>query len=253
MACRSIRIGPPNGTGAFIALDEPAVPEIEFNFAALPLAQALDTYSVAVNDDHNVGNPNMPKGCAEANFDYDVAGGTPPYTYTVASGSLPPGLTLDPNTGQISGTPELGDAGNTYPFSICVIDSCGQTACAPDPYQTGCTGAAIPGCGITVSNPYGTYALNASLTSPLAVADVTGTVQFSAWPLPSADYCPGDLYSLGYYEMNGSVTVSETPLMPNVPDLSGTYVLRKRYNLGRRGIFRLPNSHRIRADAVRAL
>jgi hypothetical protein len=35
----------------------------------------------------------------------EAAYGTPPYTWTVISGSLPPGLMLNQSTGQISGTP----------------------------------------------------------------------------------------------------------------------------------------------------
>jgi Putative Ig domain len=37
-----------------------------------------------------------------------ASGGTPPYTYSLVSGTLPPGLSLNPSTGVISGTPLLG-------------------------------------------------------------------------------------------------------------------------------------------------
>jgi hypothetical protein len=39
-----------------------------------------------------------------------VTGGTPPYRYEITSGTLPTGLTLDPWTGVISGTPDLTGA-----------------------------------------------------------------------------------------------------------------------------------------------
>jgi Putative Ig domain len=47
-------------------------------------------------------------------------GGTTPYTFTVSSGSLPPGLTLDTTTGGLSGTPNA--AGN-YSATLIVHDS----------------------------------------------------------------------------------------------------------------------------------
>ena len=34
-----------------------------------------------------------------------ATGGATPYTYTVTAGALPPGLTLNSSTGQITGTP----------------------------------------------------------------------------------------------------------------------------------------------------
>jgi len=42
---------------------------------------------------------------ASYSFVLQKAGGKPPYTWSLASGALPPGLTLNANTGTISGTP----------------------------------------------------------------------------------------------------------------------------------------------------
>lgn len=36
---------------------------------------------------------------------YTVSGGTPPYAWSISSGTLPTGITIDPDTGVISGTP----------------------------------------------------------------------------------------------------------------------------------------------------
>ena len=52
-------------------------------------------------------------------------GGSPPYFFTVASGSLPPGLEFDGQSGVISGTPSFG---GSFPFTVQVEDSEGGTA-----------------------------------------------------------------------------------------------------------------------------
>ncbi len=56
-----------------------------------------------------------------------VATGVTPITYAVASGSLPPGLTLDPATGVMSGTPT---ASGTYTFTISAANDGGVTTTA---------------------------------------------------------------------------------------------------------------------------
>ena len=56
-------------------------------------------------------------------------GGFPPYTYGVASGTLPTGVTLDASTGALTGT--LGSATEKSTFSIGVTDSFGGTAVTP--------------------------------------------------------------------------------------------------------------------------
>lgn len=49
-------------------------------------------------------------------------GGVPPLTWTIISGSLPPGLTLTTSTGQISGTPTT-QSPTPYSFEVQVTDS----------------------------------------------------------------------------------------------------------------------------------
>lgn len=53
-----------------------------------------------------------------------ATGGIPPYVWTVASGSLPPGLTLN-SAGALTGTPTVGGA---YNFTARATDSAGTTA-----------------------------------------------------------------------------------------------------------------------------
>ena len=56
-----------------------------------------------------------------------ASGGVAPYTWSLASGSLPAGLTLDPSTGTIAGTPA---APGTSTFTVTVTDSANPAATA---------------------------------------------------------------------------------------------------------------------------
>lgn len=51
-----------------------------------------------------------------------ASGGVPPYTWTVISGALPPGLSLD-TAGNITGTPTTQ---GTYNFTVQVVDPLGN-------------------------------------------------------------------------------------------------------------------------------
>ncbi len=70
-----------------------------------------------------------PTGTAQVNVAYSSAlvasGGVAPYTFSIISGSLPPGLTLNTSTGAITGTPTTA---GTYNFTAQVVDSQGNTA-----------------------------------------------------------------------------------------------------------------------------
>jgi hypothetical protein len=78
--------------------EAPKEPALQLPGSQLPDGQVSEAYSAAVT----------------------VAGGSRPYAWTIASGSLPSGLTLDPAKGQIQGAPA---ATGTFSFVIEVSDS----------------------------------------------------------------------------------------------------------------------------------
>ncbi|GAB1820096.1 DUF7927 domain-containing protein [Herbidospora sp. RD11066] len=102
-----------------------------------------------------------------------VNGGTGPYTYALAAGSLPPGLTLNTSTGAISGTPTTQ---GTYGFSIKVTDAKGQSDTEASTITVGVgplvitktanTSAAAPGSAVS-------YTITVANTGPAAFTGVT--------------------------------------------------------------------------------
>jgi hypothetical protein len=77
-----------------------------------------------------IDSPGPPQAFAGSPFSYQltVAGGTPPYVWSIASGSLPSGLGLDSRSGLISGTPA---AVGTATFTAQVTDSASHAAQKP--------------------------------------------------------------------------------------------------------------------------
>ncbi len=120
-----------------------------------------------------------------------ASGGVPPYTYSITSGSLPTGLTLNPSTGAITGTPT---AAGSFTFTAQVVDSRGtaagttSTSCtiviAPAPPTLTCP-AATGTIGVAYSSalvasggvpPY-TYSITAgSLPTGLSLNPTTGAI-----------------------------------------------------------------------------
>ena len=59
---------------------------------------------------------------------FPAGSGDPPYTFSIISGALPPGLSLNASTGIVSGVPT---SAGTFAFTIEVTDSLFSTALAP--------------------------------------------------------------------------------------------------------------------------
>jgi len=113
--------------------------------SGMPSAAGTYNFAVRVTDHANltanksltlsVSNPSIPMTINTSSLPggtvgwlysqtFAASGGAPPYSWTVASGSLPAGLSLS-STGVLSGTPALA---NSYGFGISAADSAGHIA-----------------------------------------------------------------------------------------------------------------------------
>jgi PDZ domain len=114
-------------------------------------------------------------------------GGVPPYTFSITSGTLPPGSSLNA-VGDVQGTPT---AAGTFNFTAQVVDSTGTAA-----------GTTTAQCTITNTNPV----FRTVLRPP-------------PQPLPPTGACPDTGATVSYYRsyetyMTPSVTVVYTPGIP---------------------------------------
>ena len=74
-----------------------------------------------------IGNASLPNGAIGVSYSSALVplGGKPPFTWSLAASNLPPGLSLSPASGVISGTPTTN---GVYPFQVQVTDSTGNYA-----------------------------------------------------------------------------------------------------------------------------
>jgi hypothetical protein len=93
-------------------------------------SKATGTFTIIVGTSLSISTaPLLPAGAPGAPYSqaFSATGGTAPYTWWVLSqqGPLPPGLSLDPQTGRLAGTPTTS---GSYQFTVEVIDAVGLTA-----------------------------------------------------------------------------------------------------------------------------
>jgi YVTN family beta-propeller protein/uncharacterized repeat protein (TIGR03803 family) len=145
-----------------------------------------------------------PTGTAQLSVPYSSAlvatGGTPPYTYSIISGSLPPGLLLNASTGAITGTPTTA---GTFNFTAGVVDSNGNPATVI--------------CSIVVTSGTNPSTTNLSLAPSSIPAGSVGPVVMTATvaPAPGSGTPTG---TVAYF--NGSTQVGTGTLSGGVANLN---------------------------------
>jgi hypothetical protein len=163
-------------------------------------------------------------------------GGTGGYTYTVANGALPAGLTLDTNTGLISGTPTAYGASS---FTIQVKDSSGATAttgatnctitiaprpltvqCAPA--TTGSLGSAYSSAAVTSGGTGGyTYSITAgALPAGLTLNPATGVISGTPTAYGTFSYTIQVKDSSGATASTGSTSCTLVIPPPSAPPIT---------------------------------
>lgn len=106
-----------------------------------------------------------------------AAGGTTPYTWTLAAGALPLGLTLVASTGAIAGTPSQS---GPFSFTLQVKDSAGQSASAILSIQVASAGLQIATSSVPDATVGETY--NAQLNATGGTTPYTWSINAGALP-----------------------------------------------------------------------
>jgi hypothetical protein len=128
------------------------------------------SYAFSVNAGISVNPASLPGAAVGSPYSQSVSasGGTGPYTYSISAGALPAGLTLNPSTGQISGTPSSTATSN---FTVTATDSLSATGARAFSVVVGTmtlNPATLP--GGTVGAPY---------TQTLSASGGTGGITYS--------------------------------------------------------------------------
>lgn len=189
--------------------------------ATTPLSVVSPQYSILVNPAPklSITATTLPNGTVNANYSAGISstGGVTPLTWRLVSGSVPPGLTFNTNSGQITGVPTLAGA---YSFTPAVVDS------AIPPQNI--TGNQLT---ITVSNATPLQAT----TPPLPAATVaspysgnlvaTGGVPPYTWSILSGQLPAGLTLDPATGRITGSpVLVTSTSVVAQVSDSEATPV-----------------------------
>ncbi len=104
------------------------------------------------------------------------SGGTSPFTWSITSGTLPPGLSLAPSTGIVSGTPTGGGSG-TVTFQVTDSSAAGKMA-------SGAAALTFTVNAVTAMNILPTTLPGATIGTPYSVTmSVTGGVAPFSWTL----------------------------------------------------------------------
>jgi len=140
---------------------------------------ATANYTITIKDPLVLATITLPDGTVGVNYPVQTipvaTGGTGPYTY--AATNVPPGLSFDPLTRQITGTPTQS---GTFTISVTVTDAAGSTVTTPYTLRVTGTLALAP-----ATLPDGTVGLPYTAPALPAVTGGTAPYTYSMTGLPA--------------------------------------------------------------------
>lgn len=131
-----------------------------------------------------------------------TAGVCEPYTWSISSGSLPAGLSIDSSTGKISGTPTVAE---TATFTVQVTNSAGRIA--------------TKGLTLTI-NAIALLTITTDSVLPNATKDVSytvtlkginGTLSYTSWAITAGSLPPGLSFPVTMSADKSTATIEGTP------------------------------------------
>lgn len=171
---------------------------VQVTDSSSPVQTVTKAYTVNVALTLTITTLSLPAGTKGSAYSGSLAasGGITPYTWSVTSGSLPPGLNLNSTSGGITGTPTA--TGSTV-FTVTVADSSGQTANGQ--FSLAINAATSP---LTITTTSFSATVGTAVSEPLTATGGTPPYTFSATGLPAGLSVTGS-------SITGTPTAAGTP------------------------------------------
>src|SRR5579862_157565 len=168
--------------------------------AGLVIAALMVMWSAPAFAAITLSPPALPNGTQTVVYDQTItaSGGVAPYTYAVTSGSLPSGLSLDPSTGEITGTPANTGVSN---FTITATDSTSATGSRAYSISVGTASLTL----LPATLPAATQGTTYSQTITAVGGSAPYTFSVSQGPLPAG------------------LTLSSAGVLSGTPTASGSF------------------------------
>ena len=208
-------------TGAITGTPTTAVSNTQLTFQAQDASSTKQTKTVNLTltilpPPPVISTTSLPSGQVGAAYNTSLAatGGTAPYTWSITSGSLPAGLSLNAATGAITGTPTAPITNSSITFKV--TDSGTPQQNAPKALAITIVPATLAISTTSLPNGQAGVAYSATL------AATGGTTPFT-WSITSGNCLPASHSNASTGAITGTPTaaVSSTPLTFQVKDSGG--------------------------------